>query len=404
MEPDEWQVCRLGDVLRLKRGYDLPSRLRRDGPFPIISSSGVTGRHAEAKVAGPGVVTGRYGTLGQVFYEEGDYWPLNTTLYVEDFKGTDPRFAFYLLQTLKLETRGVAAAVPGVNRNDLHQIEVRVPSPSVQRRIAAVLETYDRLLDNIERRLEILEEIAQRVYVRWFVEFRYPRDLISPAAAEVDQAPPSDWRRVRLAEVGELTIGGDWGSDVPAAPDWVNVACLRGVDLHALRLHGYADVVGRWVKRSSLEKRRIGETDVIVEGSGEGGRSLLASPLLEGLTGLPVIYSNFCKRLHFPSRPLARYVARMLNDLVATGAMKQYMSGTAIPNLNADALLDGVVFALPPEPLLAAYSDLCEPMDAFLLSGIQPVLRSARDLVLPRLMSGEVAAAGLWDANPAREP
>ncbi|REJ74929.1 MAG: hypothetical protein DWQ36_23210 [Acidobacteria bacterium] len=93
-----WQQMRLGDAVELKRGYDLPSRDRRPGAVPLVSSSGVTDYHAEAKVPGPGVVTGRYGTLGKVYFIHDDFWPLNTTLYVRDFKGNDPRFVSYFLR------------------------------------------------------------------------------------------------------------------------------------------------------------------------------------------------------------------------------------------------------------------------------------------------------------------
>ena len=96
----EWIETRLGEVIELKRGYDLPQRKRELGSVPIVSSSGVTDYHSEAKVVGPGVVTGRYGTLGKVFFMANDFWPLNTTLYVRDFKGHDPRFISYFLRIL----------------------------------------------------------------------------------------------------------------------------------------------------------------------------------------------------------------------------------------------------------------------------------------------------------------
>ena len=88
--PGDWPTVPLGEVLELKRGYDLPKRLRVAGNVPIISSSGPSGMHNESKCSGPGVVTGRYGTVGEVFFIEGDYWPLNTALYVRDFKGRIP--------------------------------------------------------------------------------------------------------------------------------------------------------------------------------------------------------------------------------------------------------------------------------------------------------------------------
>ena len=125
-----WRDATLGDVCELKRGYDLPAAQRERGAVPIVSSSGISGFHSVAKVHGPGVVTGRYGTLGQVFFLQEDFWPLNTALYVRDFKGNDPRFVAALLESLDLGRNDGASAVPGVNRNQLHGLAVVVPDPT----------------------------------------------------------------------------------------------------------------------------------------------------------------------------------------------------------------------------------------------------------------------------------
>lgn len=113
----EWRVASLGEVCELRRGYDLPSATREEGDVPIASSSGITGYHSVPRVQGRrGVVTGRYGTLGRVFFIEADFWPLNTALYVRDFKGNDPRFVAALLESLELGRNNGAAAVPGPDR------------------------------------------------------------------------------------------------------------------------------------------------------------------------------------------------------------------------------------------------------------------------------------------------
>src|SRR5690349_9467881 len=109
---DEWTTQPLGDFITLHRGFDLPTQDRKPGNVPIVSSSGVSGQHAEAKVSGPGVVTGRYGTIGQVFYISDDFWPLNTTLYVSDFKGNDPLFTSYLLRTVDFASCSDKSSVP----------------------------------------------------------------------------------------------------------------------------------------------------------------------------------------------------------------------------------------------------------------------------------------------------
>lgn len=168
----EWVKMRLGDFMELKRGYDLPKKSRSTGSIPLVSSAGVSDHHSEAKVRGPGVVTGRYGTLGDVFYIEEDFWPLNTTLYVRDFKGNDPRFTYYFLQTIDYLQYSDKAAVPGLNRNHLHMAEICVPkSVEQQRRIASVLSAFDDQIDANDRINQTLEQMAQAIFKSWFVDF-----------------------------------------------------------------------------------------------------------------------------------------------------------------------------------------------------------------------------------------
>ena len=167
-----WQQARLGEVIRLRRGHDLPKRHRVHGSVPIVSSSGVTDHHAEAKVRGPGVVIGRYGTLGKVHYVRSDHWPLNTTLYVEDFKGNHPRYVSYLLETVDVTPFSDKAAVPGLNRNHLHQAEVLFTTePAEQRAIARILGALDDKIELNRRMNETLETMARALFKSWFVDF-----------------------------------------------------------------------------------------------------------------------------------------------------------------------------------------------------------------------------------------
>lgn len=160
-----WQTISLGEFLELKRGYDLPKRNRKQGNVPIVSSSGISDYHDEAKVAAPGVVTGRYGTIGSVFYVTEDYWPLNTALYVRDFKGNNRSFAYYLLQTLNYFQYLDKAAVPGINRNDLHRGEVTVPvDVEVQAAIAKTLSDLDDKIAMNQKINQTLEAMAQACF------------------------------------------------------------------------------------------------------------------------------------------------------------------------------------------------------------------------------------------------
>ena len=159
-------------MITLKRGYDLPQSQRVAGPVPVVSSSGITDYHRESRVSGPGVVTGRYGTLGRVFFIPDDFWPLNTALYVRDFQGNDPRFINYFLKSLDFSACSDKAAVPGLNRNHLHEERVRIPaSTDEQRAIAHILGTLDDRIALSRRMNATLEAMAAVLFRSWFVSF-----------------------------------------------------------------------------------------------------------------------------------------------------------------------------------------------------------------------------------------
>jgi type I restriction enzyme S subunit len=161
--PQGWEVGRLDDVLVLQRGFDLPKSSRSAGTIPIVAASGVTGYHDEAKVKAPGVVTGRSGTIGEVMYVQENFWPLNTALWVKEFPKAEPLYAFYVLSSVDLKQFNSGAAVPTLNRNDIHSLETVVPPRDLQRRfqvIAGAMRTHSRTLEltiqNLRRTRDLL--------------------------------------------------------------------------------------------------------------------------------------------------------------------------------------------------------------------------------------------------------
>ena len=159
-----WKNGELGDFVTLKRGFDLPQQKREDGQVPIFSSSGITGTHSTAMVKAPGVITGRYGTIGEVFYAAKDFWPLNTTLFVEDFHGNDAKFIYYFLKTLEWSKFTSASAVPGINRNTVHKEIVSLPDIETQRRIASTLSMFDEKIKINTELNDNLADLLQTVY------------------------------------------------------------------------------------------------------------------------------------------------------------------------------------------------------------------------------------------------
>ena len=156
--PEGWEVGRLDDALILQRGFDLPTQQRKEGNIPIYASTGVTGTHNEAKVKAPGVVTGRSGSLGTVIYIDEDFWPLNTTLWVKEFRRVTPLYAFYLLSDLKLEQYNSGAAVPTLNRNDIHGRPVVIPSQKILEQLNLFVEPILVLKKNLLKRSDNLRK------------------------------------------------------------------------------------------------------------------------------------------------------------------------------------------------------------------------------------------------------
>ena len=127
------------------------------GPYPVVMSNGVGGWHSKYAVKGPGVVTGRSGTIGGLQYIEGDFWPHNTSLWVTSFNGNEPKFIYWLYSSLNLERFGSGSGVPTLNRNDVHDQLIGVScNIAEQRRIGAFFDRLDSLITLHQRKYDKL--------------------------------------------------------------------------------------------------------------------------------------------------------------------------------------------------------------------------------------------------------
>lgn len=147
--PVGWKVGKLGDVMTLQRGYDLPTTTRTHGRYPVIAASGVNGFHNESKNSAPGVTTGRSGVIGNVFYIQEDFWALNTSLFVKEFKIGDPIFSFFVLKLIDLASHNGGSAVPTLNRNHVHEVDVIIPTLDVIQKFSSQsIPLYQQIKNN----------------------------------------------------------------------------------------------------------------------------------------------------------------------------------------------------------------------------------------------------------------
>ena len=150
-----WVETTIGDQVQLQRGFDITKEQQRPGNVPVVSSGGIKSFHDTAMVRAPGVVMGRKGTLGKVFYLEQDYWPHDTTLWVKDFKGNDPRFVYHFFTSLDVTGFDSGTANPALNRNQIHPLPVCWPPTAKQQELVTQL---DALAGETQRLTRLYEQ------------------------------------------------------------------------------------------------------------------------------------------------------------------------------------------------------------------------------------------------------
>lgn len=389
-----WNEALLGHVITLKRGYDLPKRQREEGAVPIVSSSGPTGFHTSAKADPPGVVTGRYGTLGKVFYVDVPYWPLNTTLYVKDFKGSDERFVAYFLEGMGLERYDGAAAVPGLDRNVLHRIPVKWPPREIQERVALVVAAYDELIENNLRRIDVLEEMAQAVYREWFVNFRFPGNedvaIVNSSAGPI----PEGWGLVSLDTLAEASRGLSWSrgreTDGTAATPVLTIPNIGDY----LSTDGATRLTD--VSPKEWDRFSVREGDVLMIGS--NGNPNRVGRTVRVPDGVGALFASFLIRIRRTSANTSSHLLhlQLRDERLRSQLLAAAVGATSLRNIRITGLRSADVLA-PPSEIVQRFHVAVDPMYGLQdrLIRMNANLREIRDLLLPRLVSGEIDVSGL---------
>lgn len=371
-----WSKSTLGELAFFQRGFDITKKEQEEGEYPVVSSSGIQSFHSKATVQGPGVVIGCKGTLGSVFYIESDFWAHDTTLWVKDFQGNNPRFVYYFLKTLDLGKFDSGGANPTLNRNHIHGIQILKPLVQTQERIADVLSNYDRLIDNNTRRIALLESSIHRLYQEWFVHLRFPG---CKKGAIVDGVPEG-WELIQLSEIASVNQRTISARNAPEKIQYVDISSVTTGNICGVQLVKLVDAPSR-------AKRVVTHGDVIWSMVRPGRRAyslvlnppenLIASTGFAVLSAKEIPYSFLYQAVTTDS-----FVSHMEN--VATGA--------AYPAVKPKDF-ESMPLLVPDENLLNKFDELA----TFINQQIHNLhlqndrLREARDLLLPRLMNGSIA-------------
>lgn len=379
-----WLPRTLGEVTTLQRGFDITKAEQKAGSIPVVSSSGVTSYHDEHKVTGPGVVIGRKGSLGTAFYLPGNFWPHDTTLWVKDFHGNDPKYCYYLLKTLRLERFDAGASNPTLNRNHVHGLPVSIPPIPTQRRIASILSAYDDLIENNTRRIAILEEMARRIYEEWFVRFRFPgHEQVKMVESELGLIPEG-WSWGCLRDVAEDVRESVHPEAVVPDTPYVGLEHIPRRSI-ALAEWGFASEV-------QSTKLRFVRGDILFGKIRPYFHKVAVAPV-DGVASSDAIVIRARESKWYPL-----VLATVSSDAFVAEAT-QSANGTKMPRANWNVLL-GYKVPKPTDEVLSKFNEILLGLVDFVRVAMlkNRNLRATRDLLLPKLISGEL------DVSPLHEP
>lgn len=397
---DEWQETTIGQQVTLQRGVDITKAQQRIGSVPVVSSGGISSHHDTAHAKGPGVVLGRKGTLGTVFFIQENYWPHDTTLWVRDFHGNDPRFVYYFFKSMSstLSALDVGTSNPTLNRNHIHPIRVSWPTPDEQRAIARTLGALDDKIELNRQMNRTLEAMVQALFKSWFVDFDpvtakaagrkpygmneanatlFPNDFEDSKLGTI----PKGWNVSQIKDLGSVICGktpstrepANFGSDIPfiTIPDMHGVIFVTETE-RSLSIKG-AD---------SQAKKYLPENSICV--------SCIATPGLVSITS-KISQTNQQINSVIPQAEISPYfcywLLRNLGDEIRAGGS----AGTVFHNLNTGNFSQ-IETLIPSQALIDAFHSSCEGMMKKILENQQQsqTLSNLRDLLLPKLLSGEI--------------
>lgn len=394
-----WIKTTIGKQVTLQRGFDITRSEQHDGKFPVISSGGISSFHDSAQVKGPGVVLGRKGVVGSVYYIESEYWPHDTTLWVKDFHGNDPRFVYYFFKNFapRLAKLDSGSANPTLNRNHVHPTETIWPPLPTQHAIARILGSLDDKIELNRQMNETLEAMARAIFQSWFVDFdpvRAKAEGRQPTGMDAETAAlfPSEFEVVDGREVPK-----GWGVEpLDQIATFLNGLALQNYPPDG---EGYLSVIkiAQMHKRDTEGSDRasinipseyiIEDGDVLFSWSGSlevviwcGGKGALNQHLFK-------VTSN-----KFPKWFYYLWVLHHLPDfqLIAEG------KATTMGHIQRHHLSEAMVL-VPSEKEIRLMNIMLEPLINKIIANNTEsrTLAQIRDTLLPKLMSGEIMIEGL---------
>lgn len=383
-----WPTKKIKEFCEFKYGKNLPADKRVDGPYPVYGSSSIASYHENYLIEAPGLIIGRKGTVGKVQLSKENYFPIDTTFYV-DKTCTEENifFLYYFFQLCGFEDMNSDAAVPGLNRNAAINLKVSLPPREVQNKIATVLLAYDDLIENNLKRIKLLEEMAQITYEEWFVRMKFPGH--ETAVFDEETGLPEGWGNSKIEELAEVT-----SSKRVFLSDYVEegVNFYRGKEV-ILKSKNEDITDPLYISYSKFEelKKKFGvpeDGDILVTAVGTLGYPYQVSDTDEDFYFKD---GNLIWLRNIASRSMSNYLISLFQSDGFKSSLNNIAIGSSQKALTIKAV-KGIKLLRPTNVIVEEFDKIIEPTFSSRRNLLQQIkwLKEARDILLPRLMTGMI--------------
>jgi len=390
----EWKTAQLGDVIELfdSRRVPLNSRERqaRQGKYPYYGAQSIIDHIDDYIFDGRYILVAEDGEnlnskkLPLALFATGKFWVNNHAHILRGKPGVaDDTFLLACLNNADIKPFVTGAAQPKLSQANMRQIEIPLPPLPVQRRIAGILSAYDDLMENNQGRIRLLEAMARALYREWFVHFRFPGHEKLPRVASALGDIPKGWEVKKLAAVGEVNRAQINARTAPEELHYIDISSVSPGQIDSITTYAFADAPGR-------ARRIVQHGDVLWSCVRPNRRShaqvMHPEPDTIASTGFAVLTAT-----KVPFTFL--YFATTTDDFVAF--LTNNATGAAYPAVNG-ATFEKADLLIPPASVLKKFGDATIPMAEQIHTLQRQIqnLRRTRDLLLPRLLSGQVNLKG----------
>lgn len=374
--------------------------IQTNGSVPVYGSNGIIGFTDIPKYKDK-IILGRVGAYcGSVEYCKTDFNATDNTLVTTcDTSKILYGYAYYLLKQYKLNEYSGGSAQPLITQGLLKHLKCNLPSLAFQEKIISILDKYEKIIENNNKRIKELEQMAENLYKEWFVRFRFPGYENTEFEDSKMGKIPVGFSVKKMQDVISRYIGGGWGNDEEDKDYVVEAYVIRGTDFPNVKKGNLSSCPYRYHKKSNYKSRELHDLDIVLEVSGGTadqpvGRTLLVTQDVIDRLGGQVICASFCKQIQLKKDEVSPYYYYYwMNYLYDTRIIDRFqLQSTGIINFQFEYFVRKGEILLPPKKLMQRFDQLIVPIynSISTLSKQNENLIKQRDLLLPRLMSGKL--------------